>query len=39
MSVMYLAVDSDVQLAESEAAAWSRRGILMERVACQVAKI
>ena len=31
MSVKYLAVDSEVQLAESEAAAWSRRGILMER--------
>ena len=32
MSVKYLAVDSDVQLAESEAVAWATRGISMDRV-------
>ncbi len=31
MNAKYLAVDSDVKLADSEAAAWARRGIGMER--------
>ncbi len=31
MSIAYLAVDSNVKLAYSEAAVWSRQGIGMER--------
>jgi len=32
MSLKYLAVDSDIELAESEAVGWAKRGIVMNRV-------
>ena len=32
MNIKYLAVDSDIELAESEAVGWAKRGIIMDRV-------